>query len=121
MYSRLLFIRKVLRIIYQFLFIWMLFDFIKALFQNSLLSLKDIGILAGILIVSYIFRDIFSHGIFLFIIHILSGAGVYFLVDDIFTRVLMILAVFAGVVCYLVYDNYFRTEEEPAADRKSVV
>lgn len=30
--------------------------------------------------------------------------------------VLIILAVLAGVVCYFVYDNYFRTEEKPAEE-----
>ena len=90
MYDKLLFIRKSLRLIYQFLFLVMLGDLLLGSLDYPLLgALPIVGIFA-ILVLSYILRDKVSHGIYLLLSHVAMIILPIYAINDMAIKVVII-------------------------------
>ena len=105
MYSKITGIRKVLKLIYQYMFMIMLFDFIRVLFQKDPLDPKALLILGAIHLISFLVRDFCVNGIPLFILHLVMGVIVFFIVPDVFVKVLLLMAVVEIFLDNLFYIN----------------
>ncbi len=105
MYSKITGIRKVLKLIYQYMFMILLFDFIRVLFQKDLLDPKALLILGVIHLISFLVRDFCVNGIPLFILHLVMGVIVFFIVPDVFVKVLLLMAVVEIFLDNLFYIN----------------
>ena len=82
------FLRKVLRLINQYLYVIMFVCIIYGLFKQPMPGLSLWGILLGCLILSYIFRDFSRRGVLLLVTHVALGVGCFFLIDNPFVRLL---------------------------------
>lgn len=100
MYEKLLFIRKSLRLIYQFLFLIMLGDLLLGSLDYPLLGVLPIAGIFVILVLSYILRDKVSHGIYLLLSHVAMIIIPIYLVSDMAMKVVIIFDIF-----YCFYDG----------------
>ena len=82
MYRWIVRIRKWLRLIYEFFFILLIIDDVFILSEKKMLGTKGLLILGGILIVSYIARDVLSHAISLFIAHGILAIVQYYIMQN---------------------------------------
>ena len=119
MYKWVIRIRKWLRYIYEFLFVTLVVDFFLCASDKDLLDSKTLLLLAGILVVSYIFRDIMAYAISLLIIHGLMAVGSYFLLGQNYLGIVMILTVigiFIDAVAYMKRGYYLKRAFEAPWD-----
>ena len=72
MYKWIPFTRRFLRLIYQYCFVIILHAIYFALLKQPLPELKWFGFIFGALAVSYTFREMFSRGVYLLIIHLIG-------------------------------------------------
>ena len=93
MYKWIPFTRRFLRLIYQYCFVIILHAIYFALLKQPLPELKWFGFIFGALAVSYTFREMFSRGVYLLIIHLIMCLISYFLTDDWYLRVIVILTI----------------------------
>ena len=91
MYRWIVRIRKWLRLIYEFFFILLIIDDVFILSEKKMLGTKGLLILGGILIVSYIARDVLSHAISLFIAHGILAIVQYYIMQNQYLGIVMIL------------------------------
>ena len=104
MYNWVIRIRKWLRLIYEFLFIMLIIDFVLCMSEKGLMDTKLLLILGVTLVVSYISREFLAHVITLLIVHGILGAGAYFLVDEIYLKVIlitMVVGIFFDAAAYM--------------------
>ncbi|SNU07179.1 hypothetical protein SAMN06297422_11184 [Lachnospiraceae bacterium] len=87
-------IRRVLRLIYEFFFIVLIINLGICLSGSDMMSLEALAVLAGLLVVSYIARDLLSHAISLFIVHVILGVIVFFILPDIYMKIILDIALF---------------------------
>ena len=97
-------IRKILRLIYEFLFIVLIIDFGVCLSGGDMMGMESLIALAGVLVVSYIARDKVSHAISLSIIHVILGILVFFLMHDMYMKIILdvvLLGIFIDAAMYM--------------------
>ncbi|SEQ64792.1 hypothetical protein SAMN02910369_02176 [Lachnospiraceae bacterium NE2001] len=99
----LIILRKILRIIYQFFYVIMFVDIAFGLFQQPMPGVKLFSVLFACLVLSYVFRDICRRGVILLITHVLIGVGSYFLIDNVYVRLLSFAVIFAYFIDGLIY------------------
>ena len=108
MSSILPFLRRLLRMIYQYIYVILILQLAYGLFRQPLVGIKWLLYILGILTISYIFRDICSRGIVLFLIHAATGVATYFVVGSVVLRWIIIaitLEFFMDAMLYM-HSNY---------------
>lgn len=100
MYDKLLFIRKALRLIYQFLFLIMLGNLLLGSLDYPLLGIVSIAEIFVIIVLSYILRDKVSHGIYLLLSHVAMIVFPVYAVSEMAIKVVLIFDIF-----YCFYDG----------------
>ncbi len=83
--------RRILRLIYQFIYSILLFDIGVALFSQPRGNVRQFLILLGVLVVSYLFREWCSRGIIYLIPHVVMGVVIYFLPEELYIRIIMMI------------------------------
>lgn len=103
MYNWIVRIRKWFRLIYEFFFILLVMDGTLCLSEKSMLGPKQLIILGVILVVSYIARDLLSHAISLFIVHGIMAILQYYIMQDVYLGIVMILTVIGIMIDAAMY------------------
>lgn len=103
MYNWIVRIRKWFRLIYEFFFILLIMDGTLCLSEKSMLGPKQLIILGVILVVSYIARDLLSHAISLFIVHGIMAILQYYIMQDVYLGIVMILTVIGIMIDAAMY------------------
>ena len=97
-------VRKWLRIIYEYFFIILIIDFGICMSERDMMRKEQLIVLAGMLILSYIARDVLSHAITLFIAHIIIGVITYFVVQDVYFKIILnmvLVGIFVDAAMYM--------------------
>ena len=103
MYDKLLFVRKILRLLYQFLFMILLGDLFLSSIYKPVLGVTPIIEIFVIMVLSYVLRDKVSHGIFMLLTHIAMSVGIFFIENNIPKRIVL---VFVVSLCFFDGMNY---------------
>ena len=103
MYNWIVRIRKWFRLIYEFFFILLIMDGTLCLSEKSMLGPKQLIIPGVILVVSYIARDLLSHAISLFIVHGIMAILQYYIMQDVYLGIVMILTVIGIMIDAAMY------------------
>lgn len=93
MYKWIPFTRRFLRLVYQFCYVILTYSIYFAMFKQPLPDLKWFGLVFGALVVSYIFRERFTRGVFLLIIHLIMCTVSWFLINDWYLRLIVIATI----------------------------
>ena len=91
MYKVLPFLRRVLRLLYQFCYIIMIIDLVYGLFRQPVLDVKWFGLILLMLVISYFLRERCTRGIVLFLLHVGMGAAIFFIVDNLYLKIVLFL------------------------------
>ena len=96
-------VRKWLRIIYEFFFIILIIDFGICMSERDMMRKEQLIVLGGMLVLSYLARDMLSHAITLFIAHIIIGVITWFVVQDVYFKIILNMALFGIFVDAAMY------------------
>ena len=89
MYKWISFTRRLLRLLYQYCFVLLIYAIIYSAFQAPFPDFGWFAYLFGALAVSYTFREMCSRGLYLFLIHIAMSVPIWFVTDDLYIRLLV--------------------------------
>ena len=103
MYRYMSFFRKLVRLLYQYFYAVLIVDSIFGLFDQPVISYKWWLFIFGMLAVSYTLRDVLSRGIVLFFGHAAIGVLTFFVVKDVYLKVILLLVLVVFFVDALIY------------------
>ena len=82
MSKKLPFLRRVFRLIYQYLYLILILNLALGLFRRPIVEVKWCALFFMILVLSYVFREICSRGFYLLLVHIVFGAVALLVISD---------------------------------------
>ena len=101
--------RKYTRLVYQILSLILLINIGLTLFRAPLMKWDPVVTIIGVMVLSYLLRDMLSRGVFLMLIHVAMGVGVYFITQIFYMKFIMIAVVtFAFVDGF--YDGFYELQ-----------
>lgn len=94
--------RKYTRLVYQILSLILLINIGLTLFRAPLMKWDPVVTIIGVMVLSYLLRDMLSRGVFLMLIHVAMGVGVYFITQIFYMKFIMI-----AVVTFAFVDGFY--------------
>lgn len=94
MFSKVQTANKIVRMLYQFLFIVLLLNIAQVVSYSLMLGTKEIIAIAVMLIVSYFFRDKFSRAYALLFVHIALGEIYIYVLPNLAPKIMILIASF---------------------------
>ena len=108
MYKLIAFLRRSMHLIYLFFYVVLLTNMVLGLFAQPVLGIKWTLYILGVMIISFILREVFSRGIFLFIVHLGISLLTFLIAENMYLKVILVLVIMSLAMEGVLYmrSNY---------------